>query len=192
MLESACSHADFFACTSALRSSRPASPARGESSARIFRATRAASPQIPTAIGFTRPTRSGLMSTWITFASRRPVVDAVAGQRGERIEPRAEREHHVGAGDQLHRRLRSVVAERPDGEPVRARKAVVVLVAVAHRRVEPLGERDEVGNGVGEHDARARQDDREFRPESSAAASPTASRLPPAARVRSMAAARCR
>ena len=46
----------------------------------------------------------------------RPVVDAVARQRRERIEPGAERQHHVGLGDKLHRGLRAVVAERPDGE----------------------------------------------------------------------------
>src|ERR1700728_5027072 len=54
----------------------------------------------------------------------RPVIDAIAGQRRKRIEPRAQGEHHVGLGDQLHRRLRAVVAERADGKAMAAREAV--------------------------------------------------------------------
>ncbi len=44
-----------------------------------------------------------------------------------------------------------------------AREAVIVLVVVAHRRIELLGERGAIGDRVAEHDARARQDDRELR-----------------------------
>ena len=94
----------------------------------------------------------------------RPVVDAVAGQRRERVEPCAECQHHIGLGDELHRRLRAVVAERADREPMAAREAVIVLVVVADRRIELLGKRDAFRDRVAEHDARARQDDREFRP----------------------------
>ena len=48
----------------------------------------------------------------------RPVVDAIARQGRERIEPGAEREHHVGLGDQLHRRPSSRCSRagrRPSG-----------------------------------------------------------------------------
>ena len=38
-----------------------------------------------------------------------------------------------------------------------------MLVVVANRRIELLGKRDAFGDRVAEHDARARQDDREFR-----------------------------
>ena len=51
----------------------------------------------------------------------RPVVEPVLGQGAERPEPRAERQHHIGLGDELHRRLRALIAERPapqaDGSP---------------------------------------------------------------------------
>ncbi len=87
----------------------------------------------------------------------RPIVDAVAGQRRKRIEPRAERQHHVGLGDKLHRRLRAVVAERPDGKPMAAGEAVIVLIVVANRRIELFGKRDAFGDGIAEHDAGARQ-----------------------------------
>ena len=42
----------------------------------------------------------------------RPVVEAIARQRRERVEARAQRQHHVRLADQLHARLRAVVAER--------------------------------------------------------------------------------
>ena len=93
----------------------------------------------------------------------RPIVEAVAGQGREGIEPRAERQHDVGLGDQLHRRLRAVVAERAGGETMAAGEAVVMLVVVGDRGVEPFGQRDHVGDGAAEHDAGARQDDRKFR-----------------------------
>ena len=126
-------------------------------------ATSLASPQMPTVTGFVRPMRSALMSTWMTLPLLRPVVDAVAGQRRKRIEPRAERQHDVGLGDELHRRFRAVVAERPDGKPMAAGEAVVVLVVVANRRIEFFGKCRAFGNGAAEDDAGARQDHREFR-----------------------------
>jgi hypothetical protein len=93
----------------------------------------------------------------------RPVIDAVAGQRRKRIEPRTQGQHNVGLGDQLHRRLRAVVAERADGKAMAAREAVVVLVIIADRRIELFGERRAFGNGTGQNDSGARQDRREFR-----------------------------
>ncbi len=148
---------------SALRSSRPASPAEGESVGQNAARDQRGVAADPDRDRFGEADAIRIDVDLDDLRLARPVVDAVAGQRGERIEARAEREHHVGAGDQFHRRLRSIVAQRPDREPVRAGEAVVVLVAVADRRIEPLGERDEVGNGVREHDACAREDDREFR-----------------------------
>ena len=70
----------------------------------------------------------------------RPVVDAVARQRREGVQARAERQHHVRLRDQLHRRLRAVVAERSDRERMRAREGVVVLVVAGNRRRKPLRE----------------------------------------------------
>ena len=93
----------------------------------------------------------------------RPVVDAIARKGRERVEPGAERQHHVGLGDQFHPGLRAVIAERTDGQRMAAWEAVVMLVVVADRRIEPLGQRDAFLNRVSEHDAGARQDDREFR-----------------------------
>ena len=93
----------------------------------------------------------------------RPVVDAVTRQGRERIEPCAQRQNHIGLGDQLHRCLRAIVAERADRKPVAARETVIVLVVVANRRIELFGERNTFGNCVAEHDARTRQNDREFR-----------------------------
>ncbi len=107
--------------------------------------------------------RSALMIDLDDLGGLRPVVDAVARQRRERVEPGAERQHHVGLGDELHRRLRAVVAERADRERMAAGEAVIVLVVVAHRRIELFGQRDAFGDRVAEHDARARQDHREFR-----------------------------
>ena len=46
----------------------------------------------------------------------RPVVESVLRQRAERAEPRAEREDDIGLRDQLHRRLRALIAERPAPE----------------------------------------------------------------------------
>ena len=50
----------------------------------------------------------------------RPVVDAVLRQRAEGPEARAERQHHVGLRNQLHRRLRALVAERAEPQRMRA------------------------------------------------------------------------
>ena len=134
---------------SALRSSRPGVAGAGrELRQDAARATSLASPQMPTATGLVSPMRSALMSTWMIFGRLRPVVDAVAGQRRERVEPRAQRQHHVGLGDQLHRGPRAVVAERADGERMAAREAVVVLVVVADRRIQPFGQRHAVRDGA--------------------------------------------
>ena len=91
----------------------------------------------------------------------RPVVDAVARQRRERIEAGAERQHHVGLRDQLHRGLGAVVAERACGKRVRAGEAVVVLVAGADRRIEALGEQPALVDRVPDHHAAAGENHRE-------------------------------
>ena len=67
--DSCCSQAERVRCTSAARSSRPASPASGPSAARICSATSRASPWIATVTGLVSPIRSALMSTWMTFAA---------------------------------------------------------------------------------------------------------------------------
>ena len=84
-------------------------PARRASSAA---AAACASPQMPTEIGFTRPEHRAVGVDLDDLRVLRPVVEAVLRQRAERPEPRAERQHHVGLRDQLHRRLRALVAER--------------------------------------------------------------------------------
>src|SRR6185312_14081767 len=65
----------------------------------------------------------------------RPVIDAIARQRRERIEARTDREHDVGFRNEFHRRLRAVVAERTDCETMATGETVVVLVVVADRRI---------------------------------------------------------
>jgi sulfoacetaldehyde acetyltransferase len=62
------SQADLVRWMMALRSSRPALPADGDSLARIPRATLLASPTMPTVTVLVRPMRSGLMSTWMILA----------------------------------------------------------------------------------------------------------------------------
>ncbi len=91
----------------------------------------------------------------------RPVVDAVAGQRRERVEPGAERKHHVGLSDQLHAGLGAVVAERAGEERMRAGEGVVVLVAAADRCVEALGKGYRGADRTGEHDTRAVENESE-------------------------------
>src|SRR3546814_4017689 len=68
----------------------------------------------------------------------RPVVDAVARQRREGIEPRAQRQHHVSPRDQLHGGLGAVVAERAGKERMRAGEGVVVLVARSEEHTSEL------------------------------------------------------
>ena len=87
-----------------------------------------------------------------------PVIDAVARQGRERVEAGAERQHHVGLGDELHGRLGAVIAERPDSERVAAREGVVVLVAGADRGIEAFGEGRGIGDRVTDHHASAVED----------------------------------
>ena len=70
-----------------------------------------------------------------------PVVEAVLRQRAERPEARAERQHHVGLGDELHRRLRALIAERAAPQRMVGRERVVVQIAVDHRRLQVFGQR---------------------------------------------------
>ena len=106
----------------------------------------------------------GLMSTWMILASCRPVIHAVAGQGGEGVEPGAEREDDVGLLDELHPRLRTVIAQRPGEQRVRAGEGVVVLVAYADRRIERLGKLHRGRDPALRQDhARPVQDDRVLR-----------------------------
>ena len=70
-----------------------------------------------------------------------PIVDAIAGKCREGAEPGTERQHHIGLRDQLYRRLRAVIAEGTGRQRMRAGKSVVMLIAAADWRVEPLGQR---------------------------------------------------
>src|SRR4029079_10874908 len=53
----------------------------------------------------------GVDVDWYDLGRLRPLIDAVARQGRERVEPGAERQHNVGLGDDLHRGLRTVVTE---------------------------------------------------------------------------------
>mmetsp|Transcript_89555 Transcript_89555/g.274200 ORF Transcript_89555/g.274200 Transcript_89555/m.274200 type:complete len:667 (+) Transcript_89555:426-2426(+) len=95
---------------------------------------------------------------------RRPIIDAVGGQRGEGVQARPQREDDVGLRDQLHRRLGAVVAEWPSGERVAPGESVVVLVVAAHRRGEPLRQLfRSLDAALREDDASAIEDHRELR-----------------------------
>ena len=91
----------------------------------------------------------------------RPVVEAVLGQRAERAEPGAQRQHHVGPRDEAHGRLGALVAQRPAPQRMRRRERVVVQVAVHHRAAQPLGQSHRLGHGVAHHHAPARHHHRE-------------------------------
>ena len=93
----------------------------------------------------------------------RPVVDAVARQGRERVQARAERQHDIGLGDQLHAGLRAVIAERAGEQRVRTREGVIVLVAAADRGVETLGQFHRFADGAADDNAGTVQHDREFR-----------------------------
>ncbi len=83
-------------------------------------------------------------------------------QGAERPQARAQRHHHVGARDQLHRRLRALVAQRAAPQRVAGRERVVVQVAVDHRCTEALGQRLAFLDGIGHHHAAAGDDHREL------------------------------
>jgi hypothetical protein len=91
-----------------------------------------------------------------------PVVHAVLRQGAEGAEPAAQRDHHVGLGDQLHRRLRALVAERAAPQRVAGGEGVVVQVAIHHRRAQALGQRLAFLDAVGHHHAAAGDDDGEL------------------------------
>ena len=93
-----------------------------------------------------------------------PVVDAVARQRRERVEARAEAEHHVGVRNELHRRLGSVVAQRSGEKRVRAGEGIVVLVANADRRGQALGQLHRSRDCTAKHHACPVEDDRVLGP----------------------------
>ncbi len=86
----------------------------------------------------------------------RPVVHAVLRQRAERPQARAQRDHHVGARDQLHGSLRALVAQRAAPQRMAGGERVVVQVAVDHRCAQALFDR------IGHHHAAARDDHREL------------------------------
>ena len=85
-----------------------------------------------------------------------PVVEAVLRQRAERPKPRAERQHHVGLGDDLHGRLRALVAERAAPQRMVGGEAVVVQVAVDDGRLQELGQRLRLLDAA-RHDRRRRR-----------------------------------
>ena len=192
---SSCAQRDLVVVRSrSLRSSRPASPAVAESCARICSATCLGVAADADRDRLGQADAVGVDVDLDDLRVLRPVVDAVAGQRRERVEPGAERQHDVGLGDQLHRRLRAVVAERADGERMRAGEGVVVLVVAADRRVEPLGERRRSRRCAPPmHHAGAVQDDRELRlRQQLGRLRDRARRRRPGARTRRSPAARCR
>ena len=108
---------------SALRSSRPASPAVGDSCASSCLGDQLGVAADADGDRLGQADAVGIDVDLDDLGVLRPVVDAIARQGRERIEPGAERQHDVGLGDQLHRRLRAVVAERADGEAVAAGEA---------------------------------------------------------------------
>src|ERR1035437_5682998 len=75
------------------------------------------------------------------------------------MEPGPARKDDIGLCHQLHRRFRAVVTERTYGKPVTSGKAVIVLIVVANRSIELLGQGRARVNRVSEDDARARQND---------------------------------
>ena len=121
-------------------------------------ATRPASPTMPDGDRLGQADARGVHVHLDDLGALGPVVDAVAGQRREGVEAGAEREDHVGLADQLHGGLGAVVAEGAREEGVRAGEGVVVLVAHADRRGEPLGQAGGGGDRAGEDHARAVQD----------------------------------
>ena len=94
----------------------------------------------------------------------RPVVEPVLRQRAERPKPGSERQHDIGLGDELHRRLRSLIAERPAPQRMVGGERIVVEIGIDDRRVELLGERHAFLDAVGEDDAAARYDHRKLAP----------------------------
>ncbi len=93
----------------------------------------------------------------------RPIVYAIAGQCRERIEPRTQCQHDICLADQFHRRLRAVVAQGPDRQPMASGKGVVVLIAAAHRRIQLLRQCHGFLDGVADDDTGAVENDRELR-----------------------------
>ena len=93
----------------------------------------------------------------------RPVIEPVLGQGAEGPEARAQREHDIGLGDQLHGRLGSLITQRPAGEVMARGEGIVVQVTADHRRAEILGERLALLDATRENHAAARKNDGEFR-----------------------------
>ena len=133
---------------------------------------------MPTEICFTRPSIAVIGVDLDDLGVLRPVVEAVLRQRAEGPEARAEREHDVGLGDELHRRLRALVAERAAPQRVVGGESVVVQVAVDDRRLQILGERHGFLDAVRHDHAAAGEDHRELAPASSLAASSRLSSAP--------------
>ncbi len=92
-----------------------------------------------------------------------PVVDAVLRQSAERPQPGAQRQHHVGLGDDAHRGLGALIAERTAGQLVAGRERIVVEIAGDDRRRQPLRERPRLGDAVGHDHAAAGDDHGELR-----------------------------
>jgi hypothetical protein len=74
----------------------------------------------------------------------RPIVEIVLRQRAERAEAGAQSEHHVCLGDQLHRGLGPLVAERATPLGMARWEGIIVQIAVDHRAAEPFRQGDRV------------------------------------------------
>ena len=97
------------------------------------------------------------------FRALRPVIHAVLRQRAERAEPGAECEHDVRLRDQLHARLRALIAERPAPERMARGEAVIVQIAGHDGGAELLGQCHRRRGAVRHDDPAAGDDHREFR-----------------------------
>ena len=92
-----------------------------------------------------------------------PVIQPVLRQGAEGPEPRAQRQHHVGLGQELHAGLGALVAQRAAPQRMARRKGVVVQIAGHHRCAQQLGQRHALGLPVREQHAAAGHDHREAR-----------------------------
>ena len=83
-------------------------------------------------------------------------------QRAEGPEPRAQGQHHVGLGDDLHGRLGALVAERAAPQRMIGGEAVVVQVAVDDGRLQELRQLLRLLEAARHDDATAGDDHREL------------------------------
>ena len=84
---------------------------------------------------FDEPKHAGIGVDLDDLGAFRPVIESMLRQRSKRTQARAEREHHVRLRNELHRRLRALIAERSGPQAVRSGERVIVQVTAANRRV---------------------------------------------------------